>query len=343
MFKIEENNSTKNFEIISIELTHLCNLKCEWCFNQHSSEYNNKKFLNFEELIKTLLLFEKWRIKNAIKKPLIKLTGGEPTLYYRINELILFIKSYLGYKIKLNTNGLLLHKLDQKIISDNLDIILFSYHFGDNTMYNKSYIEEKDKAAKFISGLANNITKVICSRININLINNLEEHIKYIEDNFNFKRYILWFPLLAKGEKLEFSKEDYISLYKKIIELKKKVKIEIEIGFSPAFCMNGEENLIDSVTSIKNLITFSGNRINITPSGFLTDSYYYTDDKIRVKNINAFDEFFNSNFFKKNSKLESLPEKCKNCNYLQKCGGGNRMLTYMQTGDFYSPDPWMSE
>lgn len=64
-----------DLEVISIELTHQCNLDCQWCFNKYSNDFQRTNFIPYEKLIRNLVVFEKWRIKNNRKKPLIKITG----------------------------------------------------------------------------------------------------------------------------------------------------------------------------------------------------------------------------------------------------------------------------
>ena len=39
---------------VSIELTHSCNMNCDFCFNEYS-EFNSKKFIDFEKLKTTLI------------------------------------------------------------------------------------------------------------------------------------------------------------------------------------------------------------------------------------------------------------------------------------------------
>jgi len=338
MFKINYENV---FGIISIELTHKCNLSCEWCFNQHSPWFDRKNEINYEDLLKILLIFEKFRRKNWLQKPLIKLTWWEPLLYYKIKEIIIFIKKYLWYKIKLNTNWFYLESLWKNFIEDNIDIILFSYHFWDKTLYNQKYILDKNKYSNYISSL-NWVKKYISSRINKNLINDIDNHINFISSNFSFNKYFLWFPVLWKWEKLDFTKEDFRNFCIKLNKIKSKIWFKFEIWFPPAFCFSNEPELLNSLVNMKNITIFLWERININPKWKITSSYYYFDKEYKIVNEEDFEQFLNSTFFSNIRKLDWLDEKCKNCDYLIKCWWWNRMLALSLNWDFFSRDPWMT-
>ena len=328
-------------EIISIELTHKCNLDCEWCFNKYSLGFSRKWELPYEKLVYVLLTFEKWRRKNNIKKPLIKLTWWEPLLHSKFTQIVLFIKKVLKYKIKLNTNWLLIEKYET-LIKDNIDIILFSYHFLDKSTDIWDYRHKKDKAAKIISNMPKNIKKIICTRTNKDFIDNIDSIVAYINTSFSFDKYIFWFPLLAKDEILDFWKNDFEKFVKKVILLDSKYKIDLKIGFPPAFCFNKKPYLLDLVTEIENLYTFLWIRININPFWRLTNSYYYTEEEIEVKNEESFDLFFNSKLLKKTKGFEWVNKTCKECRFLNKCWWGNRMFAYASNWDLFWKDPWMT-
>ena len=76
-----------------------CNLRCPWCHNRELVLNASADYIRLE---KALTHIEKR------KKVLggVVLSGGEPTLFTGLGELITLIKSF-GLKIKLDTNGLL--------------------------------------------------------------------------------------------------------------------------------------------------------------------------------------------------------------------------------------------
>lgn len=94
------------FRPISIQIapTDLCNLNCVFC----SVKNRPMKELKKEEVCKVLHDFKELGAKS------VEFTGGgDPTMYEHINEVIVFAK-YLGYRVGLITNGVL---LDEKLRS----------------------------------------------------------------------------------------------------------------------------------------------------------------------------------------------------------------------------------
>lgn len=332
-----------NLEIISIELTHACNLDCVWCFNKYSYWFSRKNFLHYETLIRKLLIFEKWRQRNNIKKPLIKLTWWEPLLYYKFKELVIFIKKYLWYKIKLNTNGLLLNRFSKAFIEKNIDIILFSYHFLDeSTYYNKWYSYKKNLASLIISSYSEKIFKIICTRINKKFIYNFDKYITFVSKKFKFNKYIFWFPLLAQWEKLDFTKEDFKIFADKVNFYSKKLQLDLKIWFPPAFCFDNKPEELNSVTEIENLYTFMWIRLNFSPIWKITTSYYYSEDNFDLNSEKDLDNFFSSKFLQAIQNFDWLDKRCLKCKFFQKCWWWNRMFAFANNWNFYSQDPWIS-
>ena len=89
-----------------------CNLRCPYC---HNSDIVYKKLpqINADELNNYLI--QKRKIIDGVV-----ITGGEPSLHKNLNNLILYLKS-LGYKIKLDTNGLLPDALS--LVINNIDYL----------------------------------------------------------------------------------------------------------------------------------------------------------------------------------------------------------------------------
>lgn len=73
------------------------------------------------------------------------------------------------------------------------------------------------------------IKKTICSRINKELINNVEKYVRHIDTTYNFSTYIFWFPLLERSEVLDFSKQDFQKFVQKILTLNNELSLEVKI------------------------------------------------------------------------------------------------------------------
>ncbi|MBS4536736.1 anaerobic ribonucleoside-triphosphate reductase activating protein [Clostridium sp. D2Q-14] len=87
-----------------------CNFKCPYCHNSHIVD-NDKSHINIEEIFKFL---------NKRKKFIdaVTISGGEPTLYDDIYDLIKEIKDE-GFHVKLDTNGTNPNRI-KKLLENNL-------------------------------------------------------------------------------------------------------------------------------------------------------------------------------------------------------------------------------
>ncbi len=88
-----------------------CNLQCPYCYNA-DLVVRNKQYetVSFDEVLEHLI-----HRKNVLSGFVI--SGGEPLLYSSIQEIILQVRN-LGYKVKLDTNGMMPDRLEYLIKSE---------------------------------------------------------------------------------------------------------------------------------------------------------------------------------------------------------------------------------
>lgn len=82
---------------LRIVLTTECNYQCKYCFAEGEID-KEKRVLNIEELKKILIVSKEFGITN------VKLTGGEPLLYPKIEELLKYIRDIQIPYIDMTTN-----------------------------------------------------------------------------------------------------------------------------------------------------------------------------------------------------------------------------------------------
>jgi len=106
-----------NLKYIKIRLTGKCNCDCDMCTIKH-----RKADLDF---LKVKKVIQQARLLNL---DVINFTGGEPTIYPQLYELMDYVKQE-GMKLSLSTNGVFNKKVCQHIIkfADSIDISLDSY------------------------------------------------------------------------------------------------------------------------------------------------------------------------------------------------------------------------
>jgi len=83
--------------MIEVKLTHSCNRSCSYCYAKGFLERWPQ-----EISLEGLESIFKWATKQEMKE--ITLSGGEPTLFSKINSALKLAEKY-GLKIELNTNG----------------------------------------------------------------------------------------------------------------------------------------------------------------------------------------------------------------------------------------------
>jgi len=102
---------------VSINLTHLCNLRCKMCGQWRRKDVYRKEALPLEKL-KELI------DEISVSRPKIYIWGGEPLLYPDFSGLIRHLKDKKQYTI-VNTNGVLLKRHAAEMVElmvDGLDI-----------------------------------------------------------------------------------------------------------------------------------------------------------------------------------------------------------------------------
>lgn len=97
--------------IAAIFFVEGCNLLCPYCYNA-DLVVRNKQYesVSFDKVLEHLI-----HRKNVLSGFVI--SGGEPLLYSSIQEIILQVRN-LGYKVKLDTNGMMPDRLEYLIKSE---------------------------------------------------------------------------------------------------------------------------------------------------------------------------------------------------------------------------------
>lgn len=142
---INSNISNKNNNYtISLEVTHICNFNCWYCYDK-----KNKLSLKHLCLEKFIPLFETFLLNiEPHKKIDIIIIGGEPTLYKFLNQLLIFLENNIQVrKIIFYSNGHK-HEILQEISCFKKIHFIISIHYKE--IKNKDlYIENLKKIMQF--------------------------------------------------------------------------------------------------------------------------------------------------------------------------------------------------
>ena len=159
-----------------IKINNRCNMNCLFCADP--PEVRSLPDYSYEKLVGMIRT-------NRERFDSLLITGGEPTIYRRIESLISKAKE-LGYsRIGLGTNGLMFSNKSflQRLITAGLDSIQVSYFSGNEKNY--SALSRTPKSFKLVTKALSNISKtgvdlrinVVISKINytelIDIVSNL--------------------------------------------------------------------------------------------------------------------------------------------------------------------------
>lgn len=191
-------------DIVYLELTRKCNLKCIHCLNNSGKLMNNQ--LDIEELKKLILDLSEAGVQE------IRFTGGEPIEFEGLCELIK-LSTDNGIYTSIGTNGTLItQKMAYKLKKAGLKKAVVSI---DGTEEKHNIIRGNGNYEKAINGLNNLINIGIDVRVNsVIMKSNMDDVVKLAKElNKNkIKLFIRRFIESGRGEKLTenmLTKQDY--------------------------------------------------------------------------------------------------------------------------------------
>lgn len=274
---------------ICVKVNQFCNLQCIHC--RAGSSPHQKNEINYELLIKFL--------DDLIDDGLdhVNITGGEPTLYSRINDLIFHLLRKNVY-VTITTNGLtkfLKKNLQTQFTDTNKLRIRFSI---DGGKLRHELIRGKNTFQRSIQNLRNISTQNIWTAVNTVIYDNTIEELPQIFSEIKDTKIDEWALISPVDSKNEIGTKNFKDLNVRNVLLNlHKAEIEIKkLGFK------GNIHLIDFYTD-ENAYLFvnevgkivlpavnSSNDIFISDisSYNLEDIYCYVEDVIKKKSKTYF-------------------------------------------------------
>ncbi|MCM8709698.1 SPASM domain-containing protein [Clostridium sp. SYSU_GA19001] len=179
----------KKFKKIYIEITNICNLKCEFC----PVTKRSPKFMDINTF--NLILSQITHFTDYIYLHV----KGEPLLHPNLDKFLDLADNY-GFKVNITTNGTLIEEVKDKLLNKKaLRQINFSLHSFDANDLNFSIEQYLNNIINFTFDAIKKNNIIVSYRLW-----NLEEDTKSIEKN----RHIL--NLLENSFKLDYKIEDVL-------------------------------------------------------------------------------------------------------------------------------------
>ncbi|VVB82682.1 7,8-dihydro-6-hydroxymethylpterin dimethyltransferase [uncultured archaeon] len=220
---------------------YICNANCQFCYYKHTKK---KKWKNL-----ALAKLEAFIYRKLFGNTRVDITGGEPTIYPHILELVRFCKK-IGLRPTLITNGLAL--INQKKVLDLKKAGVFDYLVsihGLGEIYNK-IVGIPNAAKTQQNAIKNLVQNDIPFRINITVTNlnkkQLPDIAKYASKiNAKVVNFICFNPFSSweNFKKIDFQEKHSVAVFyiRKAIKILDKNRIESNLRYFPFCCLKGLE------------------------------------------------------------------------------------------------------
>lgn len=265
----------RKIDYIRISVTDKCNLRCIYCApSSAKKDLTQYKVLSIDEIF---LICSAMSDLGVTK---VKITGGEPLVRDGICELISKIKSHTHINnITITTNGLLLNKYTDGLISCGIDGINISLDSTDRERY--KYLTGFDNLEKVMHGIDNAYNMGIKNiKINCVPISDVNEddliNIALMAKDRNINvRFIELMPMGYGKQFTSMSTDNVKSKIEK--ELGILTPFEKKLGNGPAqyYSLDGFKGKIGFISALSDIFCSSCNRIRLTSAGYLKTCLHY--------------------------------------------------------------------
>jgi GTP 3',8-cyclase len=205
---------------LRLSVTDRCNMRCIYCMPDNNNEwFEQHNILSYEEIIRLTAVF----VSLGIEK--LRITGGEPTVRYKIETLIGALSNIPGIKsIDMTTNGLLLSDKVKELKQAGLDGVNISLD---------TFRADRFKAIAGVDGLDRVLTSIKAAdnvglKVKINAVvirgwndDEVVDFARFARDTGYTVRFIEFMPLDGTGiwtSDLVFSKREMIQRINKNVK-----------------------------------------------------------------------------------------------------------------------------
>lgn len=331
----------------SIKVTRKCNLACQHCYVDTERGKTYKDELSLDEIQSIIDQLHQMGCMS------LYINGGEPLLHPDIIKIYEYAQSK-GFEISLSTNGLnvseellmLLRQFEPRLFQVSIDGLEKKHDMIRNTPNSfRNAIQTLKSAMRLFNDIPTTIIMATTlMRDNKNEINNLYD----LATEIGVDTYAL-IPLIPTGKacpSIDITAKEKMEVIDDLTNhfLNSPKSTELSLILSPGLI---PEKIRHRKYGEGYLCTFP-NMIGIDSNGNVAPC----DGLLGVSEMNlgnsrseTIENLWNKKTINKIKNISSKELKgvCSICKFLDKCRGGCRAFAYMQTGDYYSPDPLCQE
>ena len=300
---------------LKIDITDACNLRCDFCY-KGGPESHGSRFMTEEEVLGWI----DWTVENRI--PGVRFTGGEATLHPAIKFFCSYARLRDRYVI-LNTNGMAQEALYRGLfrLVDDVRISLPTLDAGrmDEITGGSAVLEKKQRVIE-LAATVPRLRIVLLTVLAPELHGKLESFIRFAQP---FARTI-WSPLRFEPTPAlprPWTRRDAQEFAEELAELKDRYPtIFLGMGSVAPFCAVTPKNLGAKVFGGRCVNCGPFKALNVDIEGDLTACF----DIGKFGKARPLAELRKGGAICDHASLDPLPDECRRCEYVERCGGGCR-------------------
>jgi cyclic pyranopterin phosphate synthase len=265
---------------LRISLTDRCNMRCKYCMPQGNIKwFKNEDILTYDEIFRLVVILASLGIDR------IRLTGGEPLLRPKLEDLVASLKRINAIKsISMTTNGLLLADKVKRLKEAGLDSVNISLDSFKPTRFKA--ITGTDGLEKVMDSIYAAVSVGLRVKINTVIVRgwNEDEIVDFVEFARNcghIVRFIEFMPLDGEGiwqTNLVFSKNEMINVIinniGNIVPINAATNSNDSMNMPSAdpatlYCFADGKGIVGFIPSITEPFCNSCDRIRLTSDGKL--------------------------------------------------------------------------
>ena len=335
---------------VTINLTYDCNFKCEYCY-QSNFNYAGK-YLSENDIEKIYSFIQEYNSLHDYREKVEKvvISGGESLLEKNVEAINATIKTFVGSKIKIFTNGVNILKLANKIDYSKIHEAQVSLDGPDEVIkfVNRSTTANIKQIIDGILFLKNKGVQVtIISLVTPNTVNYIPQMLKLLEEAGILENTSVRFAFAINHseehsiEKNIYSIDEYLDLRLEVLKLVKNTK----------------NVSVDALYELSYLVNILNRKANERVEGYITKcsltqgmpllfgpdhGIYWCSCTNMERKIGTFDDLPNK--LDESTLLNGLlnrniytVEKCRNCIYRYACSTGCPLFSIHKEGEANIP------
>jgi cyclic pyranopterin phosphate synthase len=202
----------RTFKTLRVSITNTCNFGCTYCVDGEVEEKRLTQQLNPEQLTEIIQ-----NLHQKLDFDTIRLTGGEPTLYKELVELVRNL-SELNVPLKMTSNGFLLSKMAKQLADAGLESINISLDAIDEVVFEK--MAKRKGLSRVLEGIESCIQNGIQVKLNAVIMKGLNDSqvlplFEYAKGKGISIRYL---ELMRMGHLFSSKFDDYFYSQNQILE-----------------------------------------------------------------------------------------------------------------------------